>query len=212
MEHKLVIRFHRPQVSEYGVAFNELGNESATCRVLPDDFRHTLLKVASGVASKLFHVACFRTIVEFFLRPGNKLAHRFNHPVDKREVHKLDASDRRNHQSDVTRKVGLHIRALHLYRDLAPAQVSHVDLADGGRGNGLWFEIIKNFRWRLSNFLNEGPLDIHIVERRAPIEQVEQRVAVLKRQDVWLEGEHLAELNKSAAQVFEHDAQSLWAR
>src|SRR5260370_37860305 len=212
MEHHLVIRFQRSQISEYGVAFNELGNESATCRVLPDDFRHTLPEVAAGVASKLFHVACFGTVVEFFLRPGNKLAHRFNHPVDKRETHKLDASDRRNHQSDVTRKVGLHIRSLHFYRHLAPAQVSHADLADGGCRNRLRVAIIKNFSWRLSNFLDEGLLDMHIVERRAPIEQVEQRVAVLKRQDVWLEGEHLAELDKSAAQIFKHDAQSFWAR
>src|SRR5216683_1494353 len=194
MEHKLVIRFHGSQVSEYGVAFYELGNESATCRVLPDDFRHVLLEVASRVMTKLFHVACFRTVVEFFLRPGNKLAHRCNH------------------QSDVTRKVRLHVRAPHFYRHFAAAEVSHVDLADGGGGNRPWVERIKNLRWCLSRFLDKGPLDMCIVERSAPIEQVEQCVAVLKRQDVGLEGEHLAELDESTTQVFEDDAQSLWTR
>ena len=134
MEQQLIIRFYRPQIGKHRVPFYELGNEGATRRVLPDDFRHVLLEVASRVVAKLFHVARFAAVVEFFFRPGDKLADRLNQPVDKTQPQTPDQVYARDHESDITGKIRLHTRALNFDRYLATAEITKMHLSYRGRG------------------------------------------------------------------------------
>src|SRR5882672_7663850 len=206
MEHELIACFHRSQIGEHRVAFKELGNEDATRGVLPDNFGHTLMEVVFGIAAELVHVPRFAPIIEFFLSPGNKLADRFNHPVNKSQAQTLDEADSCHHQSDISCEVRINARSLHFYRYLASAEIAHMHLADRGGGKRLLFEGIKNFSWCLPGFLDEAPFNMCVSEGGAAIEQVEQRITVFERQNIRLEGEHLAKLDEGAAQVFKDAA------
>ncbi len=128
------------------------------------------MEVVSGIATELLHVAGFVPVVEFFLSPPNKLAYGLNHPVNKSQAQTLDKLDRRHHQPDITREVGVHARSLHFYRYLAPAEIAHVHLADRGGGERLHFKRIKDFRRCLSRFLDEDSLELRIAERGTTIE------------------------------------------
>src|SRR5205823_4232205 len=87
-----------------------------------------------GIAAELIHVASFTTVIEFFPGPGNELAYRFDHPVNKSKAQTLDEVDRSHHQSDISREVGVHAWSLHLYCYLAPAEVAHMHLAELDEG------------------------------------------------------------------------------
>ncbi len=90
-----------------------------------------------------------------------------------------------------------------------PSSHADVHLPDRRGGHRLGVEPIEHLRGRATQFLEEDPLDVRVGERRDPIEQVEQLVAVLERHDVGLERQHLAELDEAAAEVLEQPAETL---
>src|SRR2546430_13466438 len=97
MEHQIIIGFYRPQIAKHRVTFKELSDQDATRGVLPEYFRHALVDVVSGMTTEFFHVACFAAVIEFFLGPTNKLAYRFNHPVNESQAQTLDEIERCHH-------------------------------------------------------------------------------------------------------------------
>src|SRR2546421_3475038 len=101
MEHQLILHFRRSEIAKHCVAFKELGHQDSTRAVLSDDFGHALMKVVLGIAAKLFHIAGFASVIEFFSRPGNELAYRFDHPVNKTQTQTPDEVDSCHHQSNI---------------------------------------------------------------------------------------------------------------
>ena len=87
-----------------------------------------------------------------------------------------------------------------------------MDLADRGRRERLVAERLED-RLRVgAELLADDRADLVVRERRDLVEQLEQLVAVGRRQQVEAQREHLAQLDPGAAQALEREAQPDRAR
>src|SRR5215472_1222304 len=66
----------------------------------------------------------------------------------------------------------------------------------------------KDIPWLSVQIFDEYFLHLRIFERLNLIEQTEQCAAVVEGKEIGLQGEHLAELDESAANLFNHAAKS----
>ena len=97
---------------------------------------------------------------------------------------------------------------MHLESHLVSLQRRDIHLADGSGGKRFAWDVVKDISQLALRFFAEDPLCGLKFERGNAIEQVEEFVAVLDRNQVRLESHHLAELKKAPADRFEELAQT----
>jgi hypothetical protein len=84
-------------------------------------------------------------------------------------------------------------------------------LTDGGGSQGNRVKVVEDLTRSQVQFLAKHLLDLGELERRHPIEEIEQGVAVLPWKDVGLEGEHLSEFEPGSSDILEQDSQAPWS-
>src|SRR4051794_40747520 len=222
-----IAAFERAEISENGAAFEKLHDQDAGCRELVQELGHVLVGIAASVFPELPHITRFDAVIELLARPGDELAHRLDHPVERADAEPADESggaapeldvadenllDGGAHELDVADESLLDGGSLDFDGELSAVQPCDMHLADGGGGQGLAIDGLEDVRGGPPELLHEGPLDLGVGERRDAVEEVEEGVAVFDGKDVGLEREHLAELEETTAETLEDATQALGTR
>src|SRR5262245_4463374 len=119
-----------------------------------------------------------------------------------------DNFDHDAHQTNITGELPVYSRPLNLDRHFLTLQVRDMYLSDRGRRQRILVKVIKNLRRLLPEFLHENLLHKPEIEGTDAIHQIEQRIAIFQRQNVGLQGQHLAKLDERASQIFQEHSKA----
>ena len=110
------------------------------------------------------------------------------------------------HQADVGLEALADVRALNLHCDrFARVQDGPMDLADGGGRERSGLEGPEDLLRRAAELALHDLPDLVVRERADRVQQLEQLVAVGRRQQVEPHGQHLAELDPGPAELLERE-------
>ncbi len=193
-------------------ANRRLNGENPGGGIAPEDRRHFLILIVLGISAKFVHVVPFAPEVEFFLGPCDKFLGGRDNPEQAAQAQDSDRMDGEFQRGDVRLKVADDRRTPDFYGNFFAAQHRHMHLADGSGGNRLNIEGVENLPGRAPKIFHEGPFHFGIIEGRDPIEQTEQRGAVIQGKQVRLHGQHLPELDKGSADLLNGQAKTFGPR
>jgi hypothetical protein len=152
-------------------------------------------------------LACLDEVVELVCRPARELVDDLAAAGRPEDVRPVQDPRRRVHQRDVRRESRADPRPLDLHRNrLAAVQDGPMHLTDRGGRERFVAERLED-RLRVgAELLADDHADFVVGERLDLVEELEQLVAVRRRQQVEAEGQHLAQLDPGATQPLEGEA------
>src|SRR5215831_1523351 len=201
-----------PKILRDGHPIQKLCRKNASCCVTPQNCRYFFKWILFSMTPKLVHVMGFFSVIKLILGPGNEFFRGLDNPIQHLEPQYLDRTHDKVQCGDVGSKMREDRWPSDFYGQLERPKISYMDLSNRAGRDGPRVKGIKNVSRSSIQVFLERLFYMLVIKRGYIIEETEQAPAILQREQVGLDSQHLAKFDKRSADLFKSAPQALRTR